>query len=80
MYDDSTTPSCADQCLDSVASTCTETSAGNASLSTLEVYQLEAETTTYNYRDPKIAIKNETPATMCTANTIGHLQSRKLLK
>ena len=80
MYDDSTTSSYADQCLDSTASTCTETSARNASLSTLEVYQLEAETTAYNYRGPKVVIKNETPATICTANTIGHLRSRKLLK
>ena len=73
MYDDGTTSSYAEQCLDSAASTCTETSAGNASLSTLEVYQLEAETTAYNYRGPKVVIKNETPATICTANTIGHL-------
>eukprot|EP00957_Ditylum_brightwellii_P191302 14565848-Ditylum_brightwellii.AAC.1 len=73
MYDDSTTHSRADQCLDSAASTCTETSARNASLSTLEVYQLEAEGTYYNYRGPKVSIKNETLATICTANTNGHL-------
>eukprot|EP00957_Ditylum_brightwellii_P033393 2530385-Ditylum_brightwellii.AAC.1 len=36
MYDDSTAHNSADQCLDSAASTCTETSAGTASLSTLE--------------------------------------------
>eukprot|EP00957_Ditylum_brightwellii_P001521 118742-Ditylum_brightwellii.AAC.2 len=80
MYDDSTTPSCADQFLDSAASTGTETFAGNTYLSTLKVYQLEAETSTYNYRGPKVIIKNETLATICTANTIGYLQSRKLLK
>eukprot|EP00957_Ditylum_brightwellii_P197481 15046688-Ditylum_brightwellii.AAC.1 len=80
MYDNSTTHNSADQCLDSAASTCTDTSDGNTSLSTLEVYQLEAEGTSYSYRGPKVIIKNETPATICTANTTGHLQSRKLLK
>eukprot|EP00957_Ditylum_brightwellii_P066689 5060982-Ditylum_brightwellii.AAC.1 len=80
MYDDSTTHSSADQCSDSAASTCTETSAGNTSLSTLEVCQLEAEGSSYNYRGSTVIIKNETPATVCTANTIGHLQSRQLLK
>ena len=33
-----------------------------------------------NYRGPKILPKNETPATICTANTIGLLSSRKLLR
>eukprot|EP00957_Ditylum_brightwellii_P014196 1068773-Ditylum_brightwellii.AAC.1 len=36
IYDDSTAHSSADQCSDSAAGTCTETSARNASLSTLE--------------------------------------------
>eukprot|EP00957_Ditylum_brightwellii_P210448 15364986-Ditylum_brightwellii.AAC.1 len=80
MYDDSTTHGSADQCSDSAASTCTETSVRNASFSTLEVYQLEAERTSYNFRGPKVIIKNETLVTICTANTIGHLQHRKLLK
>ena len=80
IYDDSTTHSSADQCSDNTAKTCTETSVRNASLSTLDVYQLEAEGTSYSYRGPKVIIKNETLATICTANTIGHLQSRKLLK
>eukprot|EP00957_Ditylum_brightwellii_P014837 1118509-Ditylum_brightwellii.AAC.2 len=48
MYDDSTTNSSDDQYSESVASTCTETYARNASLSALEVYQLEAEGTSYN--------------------------------
>eukprot|EP00957_Ditylum_brightwellii_P164121 12496046-Ditylum_brightwellii.AAC.2 len=80
MCDDGTAHSSADQVLDSAASPCTETSARNVSLSTLEVYQLEAEGTSYNYRGPKVIIKNETLVTICTSNTIGHLQSRKLLK
>eukprot|EP00957_Ditylum_brightwellii_P186244 14178462-Ditylum_brightwellii.AAC.1 len=80
MYDDSTTHNSADQCSDSAASTYTETSDRNASLSTLEVHQLEAEGTSYNYREPKVIIKNETLAIICTANTIGHLQNKNLLK
>eukprot|EP00957_Ditylum_brightwellii_P171108 13025402-Ditylum_brightwellii.AAC.1 len=80
MYYDSSMHSSADQCLDSAASTCTDTSARNTSISTLEVYQLEAEGTSYNYRGPKVIIENETLATICTTNTIGKLQSRNLLK
>jgi hypothetical protein len=56
------------------------TSVGNASLETLKVYQLEADEMEINYRGPKILPKNETPATICTANTIGLLRSRKLLR
>eukprot|EP00957_Ditylum_brightwellii_P123543 9419800-Ditylum_brightwellii.AAC.1 len=56
VYDDSTVHSSADQSLDKMASTCTETSARNASLSTLEAYQLEAEENSYNYRGPKVII------------------------
>eukprot|EP00957_Ditylum_brightwellii_P170421 12972870-Ditylum_brightwellii.AAC.1 len=43
MCDNSTSHNSADQCSDSAASTCTETSVCNTSLSTLAVYQLEAE-------------------------------------
>eukprot|EP00957_Ditylum_brightwellii_P155739 11857351-Ditylum_brightwellii.AAC.1 len=80
MYDNSTTHISADQCLDSATSTGTETSAGNTSFSTIEVYKLETKGTSYSYRGPKAIIKNETLATICTANTSRHLQSRKLLK
>eukprot|EP00957_Ditylum_brightwellii_P040165 3039427-Ditylum_brightwellii.AAC.1 len=80
MYDNSTTHSSVDQGLVSAESTHTNTSAWNASLSILEVYQIETEGTSYNYRCLKVIITNETPATICTANTIGHLQSKKLLK
>eukprot|EP00957_Ditylum_brightwellii_P072081 5479241-Ditylum_brightwellii.AAC.1 len=80
MHDGSTTHSSADQYLDSAVSTCTETSARITPLSTLEVHQLGAEGTSYNYRSPKVIIKNETLATICTANTIRHLQSRKFPK
>ena len=65
----------------STMSCCTlDTSAGNASQDTLEVYQLETDELEINYRGPKILLKNETPATICTANTIGLIRSRKLLR
>ena len=55
-------------------------SAGNASLDTLDVYQLDADECYYNYRGPKVLPKNECPATICTADTIGLVRSRKLLR
>ena len=55
-------------------------SAGNATLNTLEVYQLETDDVYYSYHGPKVIPKNECPATICTANTIGLVRSRKLLK
>ena len=55
-------------------------SAGNASLDTLDVYQLDANECYYNYRGPKVLPKNECPATICTADTIGLVRSRKLLR
>ena len=65
----------------STMSCCTlDTSIGNASLDTIEFYQLETDELEINYRGPKILPKNETPATICTANTIGLIRSRKLLR
>ena len=56
-------------------------SAGNATLDTLEVYQLDTDEVCYfTYRGPKVLPKNECPATICTANTIGTLRSRKMLR
>ena len=56
-------------------------SAGNATLYTLEVYQLDTDEVCYfTYRGPKVLPKNECPATICTANTIGTLRSRKMLR
>ena len=44
------------------------------------MHQLEAEGTSFNYRGPKGIVKNETTATICTANTVGHVWRKKLLK
>ena len=55
------------------------TSAGNATIETLQVYQIDDDFPA-NYRGPKVLPKNETPATICTANTIGLVRSRKLFR
>ena len=57
-----------------------DSSAGDATLDTLEVFQIDAEDITFNYRGPKVLPKNECHATICNANTIGALRSRKLLQ
>ena len=55
-------------------------STGNATIETLQVYQLDADDFPVNYRGPKVLPKNETPATIYTANTIGLQHSRKLIR
>ncbi len=78
-YDDSTcasTPSLIefindDSSVDSLSS------AGNATyLSSLEIYQTEVEQPCYNYHGPKIVLPmNESPVTICTADTINMVKS-----
>eukprot|EP00957_Ditylum_brightwellii_P161182 12272526-Ditylum_brightwellii.AAC.1 len=80
MCDDSTTYSSADQCSNSAASTYTETSAGNTSLSTLKVYQLEAEGTSHNYRGPKVIIKMKLWLQYVQPTQLDTSKRRKLLK
>ena len=58
-------------------------SSGNASIDTLDTlsaYQLDADETEYSYRGVKVLYRNETSASICTANTIGLIRSRKLLR
>ena len=69
-----------DDTISTVSCNNSDTSVGNASIDTLKVYQLEADELEINYRGPKVLPENETPATICTANTIGLLHSRKLLR
>ena len=78
-FDDDTLPVSLVETIDTAPCADSDSSAGDASLDTLEVYQLDAEDITFNYRGPKVLPKNECPATICTANTIGALRSRKLL-
>ena len=60
-----------DSSVDSLSST------GNATyLSTLETFQMEVEQPRYNYHGPKIVLPtNESPVTICTADTINMVKS-----
>ncbi len=55
-------------------------SAGNASTAfQYECYEIEDNTPQFNYHGPQIKIpKQESPMTICTADTIGTIQSRRL--
>jgi hypothetical protein len=57
-------------------------SAGNASTAfEYECYEIEAGTPHFNYHGPKIKIpKQESPMTICTADTIGTIRSQKLFR
>ena len=60
--------------------TCDKNSAADASIDTLEVYQLEADDVRFNYWGSKVLPKNETPISICTADTIRCVRSRRLLR
>ena len=47
---------------------------------TVEVYALHSDEIGFNYRGPKVLPINEMPVTICTANTIGSVRSRKLFR
>ena len=64
----------------SVSTTHSNTSAGTASLQTIEVHAVDSEDITFNYRGPKVLPKNETPVTIAICDTIGTLKSRKLFR
>jgi hypothetical protein len=55
-------------------------SVGNASIASLEVYEIfDEDDIEYFFHGPKIIPKNEfSPATICTVNTIGAIRSRRL--
>jgi hypothetical protein len=52
-------------------------SAGNASTAfEYECYEIEDDTPSFNYHGPKVKIpKQESPVTICTADTIGTMRS-----
>jgi len=59
-----------------------DTSAGNASMDS-EPYccKMEVEEPRFNYHGPKVMLpKYESPVTICTADTIGSLRSRRLFR
>jgi hypothetical protein len=51
-------------------------SVGNASIASFEVYEVIDDDIEYCFHGPKIIPKNETPASICTVNTIGTIRSR----
>jgi hypothetical protein len=54
-------------------------SVGNASAFEYECYKVENNTPRFNYHGPKIKIsKQESPVTICTADTIGTIRSQGL--
>jgi hypothetical protein len=53
-------------------------SVGNASIASLEVYEVFNDDIKYCFDGPKIIPKNETPASICSVNTIGAINSRQL--
>jgi hypothetical protein len=53
-------------------------SVGNASIASLEVYEVFDDDIEYCFHGPKIIPKNETPATICMVNTIGAIHIRQL--
>ena len=79
-FDDESTISNLDEDVSETATTCTNSSSGNASIETIEVYQVETDKITFNYRGPKVLPTNETPVTIAICDTIGALKSRKLFR
>jgi hypothetical protein len=58
-----------------------DSSTGNASAFEYECYEVEDDTPQFNYHGPKIKIpKQESPVTICTADTIGTTRSRRLFR
>jgi hypothetical protein len=56
--------------------------AGNSSTAfEYECYEIKDDTPQFNYHGPKIKIpKQESPVTICTADTIGTMRSQKLVQ
>ena len=68
---------------ETVSKKCTDSddSAGNASFTPLILFELQNDKPVYNYRRPKVSVpKNDTQVTICTANNIGCVRNRKLLR
>ena len=56
-------------------------SAGNADFSPYDCFDLEFDEPRYNYHGPKIIVpRHECPVTICTADTIGAVKSKRLLR
>ena len=55
-------------------------SVGNASIASINLYKVFNDDIEYCFHRPKIIPRNETPATICTVNTIGAICSRPLFR
>jgi hypothetical protein len=68
--------------LDMSLSDNSDSSAGNASIAPeYKCYEIEAGVPQFNYHGPKIKIpKQESPVTVCTADTIGTIRSQRLFQ
>jgi hypothetical protein len=56
-----------------------DSSTGNVLAYEYECYEVKDDTPQFNYHGPKIKIpKQESPMTICTADTIGTIRSRRL--
>jgi hypothetical protein len=65
--------------LDISISNNSDSSTGNASAFEYECYEVKDDTPWFNYHGPKIKIpKQESPGTICTADTIGTIRSQRL--
>ena len=64
-----------------VAATFSDSSVGNASIESEECFQNQVEQPVFNFKGPKVMpTRHETPVTICTANTIGTLRSRRIFR
>jgi hypothetical protein len=62
--------------LDKSISNNSYSSAGNASTFEYECYKVEDDTPQFNYHGPRVKIpKQESPVTICTADTIGTIRT-----
>ncbi len=65
--------------LDILISDNSNSSTGNASAFEYECYEVKDDTPRFSYHRPKIKIpKQESPVTICTADTIGTIRSQRL--
>lgn len=80
-YDEDTVPLIDDSTVSTAMCTVSdEKSAGNASLLSVDVFEVDDDGIRFNYRGSKVVPRNECPVTICTVNTIGAARSRRLFR
>jgi hypothetical protein len=80
-YDEHTIPF-VDDVISSIimCNTADNDSVGNASLATLEVFEVNGKDIKFCFHGLKIIPWNKTPAPICTVNTLGTIHSRRLYR